>query len=220
MCEKQIIFKNKRKPIYIEISNKDIAFCHYKNLCKYQKNNKNNSEDDYDYYVYNELICKDKIFFGNNEQIKKQAITKSFSNIFNHNKDLFKVKNSLINNFDKNCKNNTSLNLSFENRNKNFVLDTDKMLIFNKDKSENCKNLTKIINLFSFINKKRQNKLLKEINQNNNLILNSGDRNSNHIKISNRFSRKRNKNINITENINSNKNRYTTALEKGIGKVK
>ena len=39
MCEKQIIFKNKRKPIYIEISNKDIAFCHYKNLCKYQKNN-------------------------------------------------------------------------------------------------------------------------------------------------------------------------------------
>ena len=220
MCEKQIIFKNKRKPIYIEISNKDIAFGHYKNLCKYQKNNKNNSEDDYDYYVYNELICKDKIFFGNNEQIKKQAITKSFSNIFNHNRDLCKVKNSLINNFDKNCKNNTSLNLSFENRNKNFFLDTDKMLIFNKDKSENCKNLTKIINLFSFINKKRQNKLLKEINQNNNLILNSGDRNSNHIKISNRFSRKRNKNINITENINSNKNRYTTALEKRDRKSK
>ena len=110
--------------------------------------------------------------------------------------------------------------MSFENRNKNFVLDTDKMLIFNKDKSENCKNLTKIINLFSFINKKRQNKLLKEINQNNNLILNSGDRNSNHIKISNRFSRKRNKNINITENINSNKNRYTTALEKRDRKSK
>ena len=77
MLENNNISRKKRRSLQIEIPNKEITFCDTKKFSKYKINNiinqnhlkkaniKNNLEDNYDSCVYNEQICKDKIFFGN-----------------------------------------------------------------------------------------------------------------------------------------------------------
>ena len=230
------ITRKRRSSLQIEIPNKEITFCDTKKFSKYKINNlinqeylkskniKNNSEDDYDCHVYNEQICKDKIFFGNKYSEKKHSIIKSTSEIFKFNKNPFCTTNFISNYFEKKIKVNPMLNLSFENKNQNIILDYEKTLT--KDKSESYKNLKKIINIFSFVNKKRQNKIQKTESENNFQISNNSKNNL--TKIKSKFSRKnRNKNISITENINKNyslHNRYVTELyidlKKGIQKNK
>ena len=236
MFENKNISRKKRRSLQIEIPNKEITFCDTKKFSKYKINNiinqnylknkriKNNSEDDYDSSVYNEQICKDKIFFGNKYFEKKHSIIKSSSEIFNFNKKLFSKSRLISDYFEKNIKVNSMLNLSYENKNQNFILDYEKTLT--KDKSENYKNLKKIINLFSFVNKKRQNKIQK--NQEENNFLNLYPNNTNLTKNTGKFSRKKgNKNIYITENITKiypQHNRYITELyidlKKGVQKNK
>ena len=145
MIEKQIITKNKRKPIQIEIPNKETTFCETKKSNKYKfnfkgrgklfkkSNIKNNLEDDYEPYIYNESICKNEIFFENKYFHRKETMIRSTSNILNYKKNLFDKSNFIVDYFEKNYKINSKLNLSFENKNKNLILDNDKTLL-NKDK--------------------------------------------------------------------------------------
>ena len=211
MFEKNVILKKKRNPLQIEIPNKEITFCDTKKYIKYniedlnQTNSNNdmifkkNSEDYYESNVYNEPICKDKFFFGNKYYDKKPSLLKSNSELFNKNKQLFFKKNLISNYFEKNFEMKSKLNLSFENNNQKFILDNEKEL--NENKSENYINLRKIINLFSFICKKRKNEKEKLSSENNifdydsNQIQNFQKKNS--IKFSKRFY----KNLTTTENI-------------------
>ena len=235
MLEKQIITKNKRKPLKIEIPNKEITFCETKKLNKYKfnyksrgkffnkSNLKNNLEDDYESYIYDESICKDQIFFENKYLQRKESMIRSTSNILNYKKNFFDKSDFIVDYFDKNYKINSKLNLSFENKNQNLILDNDKTLL-NKDKSENYQNLMKIINLFAFVNKKIQNKHSSNNNESN--ILNDFSNNikTNFTKKTSKFSRKKSgNNISITDNINNIMpihNRNITELyidlEKGI----
>ena len=239
MLENNNISRKKRRSLQIEIPNKEITFCDTKKFSKYKINNiinqnhlkkaniKNNLEDDYDSCVYNEQICKDKIFFGNKYFEKKHSIIKSSSEIFNFNKKLFAKSRLVSDFFEKNIKVNSMLNLSYDNKNQNIILDYEKTLIA-KDKSENYKNLKKIINLFSFVNKKRQNKIQKNQNENNFQNSFTNITKNNLTKNTSKFSRKKeNRNISITENITKIHplhNRYITELyidlKKGIQKNK
>ena len=238
MLENNNISRKKRRSLQIEIPNKEITFCDTKKFSKYKMNNiinqnhlkkaniKNNLEDDYDSCVYNEQICKDKIFFGNKYFEKKHSIIKSSSEIFNFNKKLFAKSRLVSDFFEKNIKVNSMLNLSYDNKNQSIILDYEKSLT--KDKSENYKNLKKIINLFSFVNKKRQNKIQKNQNENNFQNSFTNITKNNLTKNTSKFSRKKeNKNISITENITKIHplhNRYITELyidlKKGIQKNK
>ena len=239
MLENNFISKKKRKSLHIEIPNKELTFCDTKRICIYKKNDinktnymkgdnlKNNSEDDYDSSVYNELISKENIIFGNTNKEKKNSLIKSNSELFNNNKHLIDKKNYILNNFDKNIKIKSKLNLSFENNNQNFVIDNEKSLI--EEKSENYKNLNKLIKLFSFINKRRSNMIQNTLEEENNNIQNSL-LNNDKIYIyhnSSKFSKKSKKNVTITEGINNSLpfgNRNITELyidlEKGIQKNK
>ena len=239
MLDNNFISKKKRKSLHIEIPNKELTFCDTKRICIYKKNDinktnymkgdnlKNNSEDDYDSSVYNELISKENIIFGNTNKEKKNSLIKSNSELFNNNKHLIDKKNYILNNFDKNIKIKSKLNLSFENNNQNFVIDNEKSLI--EEKSENYKNLNKLINLFSFINKRRPNMIQKTLEEENNNIQNSL-LNNDKIYIyhnSSKFSKISKKNVTITEGINNSLpfgNRNITELyidlEKGIQKNK
>ena len=240
MLENNFISKRKRKSLHIEIPNKELTFCDTKRICIYKKNDinktnymkgdnlKNNSEDDYDSSVYNELISKENIIFGNTNQEKKNSLIKSNSELFNNNKHLIDKKNYILNNFDKNIKIKSKLNLSFENNNQNSVIDNEKSLLI-EEKSENYKNLNKLINLFSFINKRRPNMIQKTLEEENNNIQNSL-LNNDKIYIyhnSSKFSKISKKNVTITEGINNSLpfgNRNITELyidlEKGIQKNK
>ena len=239
MLENNFISKKKRKSLHIEIPNKELTFCDTKRICIYKKNDinktnymkgdnlKNNSEDDYDSSIYNELISKENIIFGNTNKEKKNSLIKSNSELFNNNKHLIDKKNYILNNFDKNIKIKSKLNLSFENNNQNFVIDNEKSLI--EEKSENYKNLNKLIKLFSFINKRRPNMIQNTLEEENNNIQNSL-LNNDKIYIyhnSSKFSKKSKKNVTITEGINNSLpfgNRNITELyidlEKGIQKNK
>lgn len=180
MFEKNIIIKNKRKPLQIEIPNKIITSYVSNKLgidkdnkifntnLYYQSNKINSSEDGYDSFVYNDLISKDKLFFGNKQNGKKKSESRSTYNIFNYNKKLF----NCVDYFEKTININSKLNLSFEKKNKFTFFENENELI-NKDKSEDNKNLMKIINLFAFVNKKLHNTFNKsknEIGNSTNLI--------------------------------------------------
>ena len=232
MFEKNIIIKNKRKPLQIEIPNKIITSyvsnklginISYKkfntNLCS-QSNLRKSSEDDYDSFVYNDLINKDKLFFGYKNSGKKQSNSHSTSNIFKCNTKIL----NRVDYFKNNLKINSKLNLSFENDNGISFLENDNKLI-KRDKSENNKKLLKIINLFAFVNKKLQNKfnLSKNINNDSNIF--SDNNITIFTKKPSKFSRKKNKieNYSGLNNINNNKINITELfidLEKGIPKNK
>lgn len=213
MFENNIISKKRRKSLHIEIPNKEITFCDTRKFNKFKINEVNktnfvnsvvqnkNTEDDYSSIVYNESICKDKLSFGNINYGKKYSLVKSNSDFFNLIKRSNDNKNFCLNYFDRNMNVNSDLHLSFENKNQNLVLD-EKSLI--QDNSENIKNLNKLIKLFSFLNKKWQNKLQNKIYGNNiyqNNYLNNKKSYCN--KISSKFSRKQNKKIVIKENNNN-----------------
>ena len=232
MFEKNIIIKNKRKPLQIEIPNKIITSyvsnklginISYKkfntNLCS-QSNLRKSSEDDYDSFVYNDLINKDKLFFGYKNSGKKQSNSHSTSNIFKCNTKIL----NRVDYFKNNLKINSKLNFSFENDNGISFLENDNKLL-KRDKSENNKKLLKIINLFAFVNKKLQNKfnLSKNINNDSNIF--SDNNITIFTKKPSKFSRKKNKieNYSGLNNINNNKINITELfidLEKGIPKNK
>ena len=234
MIENLNISRKKRKLISIEIPNKDITCYDNKIFPKYKINNSNifknsnfktNSEDDYDYNVYNEQICNDKIFFGNNFYEKKHSLIKTTSGIFNNKKNFLFKSNSIPDYFEKNIKNNIMLNLSFETKNQNIIFDYEKTLT--KNNSESYKNLKKIINLFSFITKKRHNKIKKTKDETKISNLYTDNLKINYIKFSSKFSRKNKNKTIITENIHNNyplHKRNTTELyidlEKSIPKNK
>ena len=232
MFEKNIIIKNKRKPIQIEIPNKIItSYVSNKlginkkdkiiNTNLYNQTNKNkSSEDDYDSFVYNDFISKDKLFFGNRQSMKKKSDSRTTYNIFNYNKKLLNQADY----FDKNIKINSKLNLSFENKNKISFLENDNELII-KDKFENNKNIMKIINLFAFVNKKLHN----TFNQSKNVFPNTNNLNLNHdnkitilTKKPSKFSRKNKKNDfpTLKNNPRLNITELFIDLEKGIQKNK
>ena len=232
MFEKNIIIKNKRKPIQIEIPNKIItSYVSNKlginkkdkiiNTNLYNQTNKNkSSEDDYDSFVYNDFISKDKLFFGNRQSMKKKSDSRTTYNIFNYNKKLLNQADY----FDKNIKINSKLNLSFENKNKISFFENDNELII-KDKFENNKNIMKIINLFAFVNKKLHN----TFNQSKNVFPNTNNLNLNHdnkitilTKKPSKFSRKNKKNDfpTLKNNPRLNITELFIDLEKGIQKNK
>ena len=232
MFEKNIIIKNKRKPLQIEIPNKIIT-SYVSNKLGINKNDKKfntnlysqtnkikAAEDDYDSVVYNDLISKDKLFFGNKNNGKKKSGSKSTYNMFNYNIKLLNQEDY----FEKNIKINSKLNMSFENKNKISFLENENELII-RDNSENNKNLMKIINLFAFVNKKLHTKF----NQSKNVINKSTNSNlfeDNLITIltkrPSKFSRKNKKNDFPTLNINHKLNitELFIDLEKGIPKNK
>ena len=232
MFEKNIIIKNKRKPLQIEIPNKIIT-SYVSNKLGINKNDKKFNtnlysqtnkikvaEDDYDSVVYNDLISKDKLFFGYKNNGKKKSGSKSTYNMFNYNIKLLNQEDY----FEKNIKINSKLNMSFENKNKISFLENENELII-KDNSENNKNLMKIINLFAFVNKKLHTKF----NQSKNVINKSTASNlfeDNLITIltkrPSKFSRKNKKNDFPTLNINHKLNitELFIDLEKGIPKNK
>ena len=232
MFEKNIIIKNKRKPLQIEIPNKIIT-SYVSNKLGINKNDKKFNtnlysqtnkikvaEDDYDSVVYNDLISKDKLFFGYKNNGKKKSGSKSTYNMFNYNIKLLNQEDY----FEKNIKINSKLNMSFENKNKISFLENENELIM-RDNSENNKNLMKIINLFAFVNKKLHTKF----NQSKNVINKSTASNlfeDNLITIltkrPSKFSRKNKKNDFPTLNINHKLNitELFIDLEKGIPKNK
>ena len=232
MFEKNIIIKNKRKPLQIEIPNKIIT-SYVSNKLGINKNDKKINtnlysqtnkikvaEDDYDSVVYNDLISKDKLFFGYKNNGKKKSGSKSTYNMFNYNIKLLNQEDY----FEKNIKINSKLNMSFENKNKISFLENENELIM-RDNSENNKNLMKIINLFAFVNKKLHTKF----NQSKNVINKSTASNlfeDNLITIltkrPSKFSRKNKKNDFPTLNINHKLNitELFIDLEKGIPKNK
>ena len=232
MFEKNIIIKNKRKPLQIEIPNKiitsyvsnklgiNISYKKFNTNLFSQSNLRKSSEDDYDSFVYNDLINKDKLFFGYKNSGKKQSNSHSTSNIFKCNTKIL----NRVDYFKNNLKINSKLNLSFENDNGISFLENDNKLL-KRDKSENNKKLLKIINLFAFVNKKLQNKfnLSKNINNDSNIF--SDNDITIFTKKPSKFSRKKNKieNYSGLNNINNNKINITELfidLEKGIPKNK
>jgi len=100
--------------------------------------------------------------------------------------------------YNKRLKMNAKLNLSFENKNCNLILDNEKSLI---NKSENDNNLRKILYLFALVNKKIKNKMQKVKKERKYLNLYSNNLNINYKNISSKFSRKNKKNS-TTNNTN------------------
>ena len=205
------ISRKKRKSFEAEFQNKEITFCDTKRFSRYKINDINNSnlsknlslnknsEDYYDSPVYNKLINKDKIFFGNNCFEKKHYLIKSSSELFHQNKKLFSNSKIIRDFYNKRLKMNVNLNLSFEYKNNNLILDDEKLLIHN---SQNDNNLRKIIHLFSLVNIKIQNKIQKS-KKDKDLNLYSNNLNINYKNIPSKFSRKnKNKNKFITNSIN------------------
>ena len=177
-------------------------------------------EFDGESFVYNELISKDKLFFNNKQSGKKKSNSRSTYNIFNYNKKFLNQADY----FEKNIKINSKLNLSFENINKFPFFENDNELII-RDKSENNKNLIKIINVFAFVNKKLHN----TFNQSKNAINNATNLNliqDNKITIltkkPSKFSRKNKKNdfSSLKNNSRLNITELFIDLERGIQKNK
>ena len=219
MNKNLIITKNKRKNIYNDIPKNNKPLYEEKKFIKNIFNNKNEiilpkeyeffkksnyEEDNYDSFVYIEPISKDKNFLFNEFIENKYSKDKSCSNILNYDTNLLNRKNDNKAYFDKNIKNNTKLNYSFEIKHKKNILNDQDNIILNKESQENDKILKKIINIFSFLHKKRHNNIQKMAKNNDSLNTISSKIKTNLYKLPSKFSRKNKKTtIKITENINN-----------------